>query len=488
MDSTDWIKQAALVRPSPRQLAWQRMEFYSFIHFGVNTFTDCEWGLGTEDPAIFNPTQLDARQWVAAFKAAGMRGAILTAKHHDGFCLWPSRFTDHSVKHSPWKNGKGDVVGELAKACHEAGLKLGLYLSPWDRHEQSYGNSPRYNAYFLHQLTELLTQYGELFCLWFDGACGEGPNGKRQVYDWEAYYRRIRELQPNAVISVMGPDVRWCGNEAGKVRESEWSVVPAEMFDQERIAGDSQQTDEGRFAERLEMWTPDLGSRERIRQAKGLIWYPAETNTSIRPGWFYHKSEDEQVRSLDNLVDLYFSAVGGNSTLLLNLPPDRRGLIHETDVARLKELGNFIRRIFQTNLALGAKVSASSTQAAGNPLIAAEHIVDGKDETYWAAEAGVEQAELVIDLDEAKAFDIIRLQEQIEEGQRIEQCAIDVQTGSGWEEIARATTVGYQRLLRFPLVSAQRVRLRILGARYSPTIKFIGLYKIYDNPSHKPGG
>jgi alpha-L-fucosidase len=196
-----------------------------------------------------------------------MRGAILTAKHHDGFCLWPSRYTAHSVKNSPWKNGQGDVVGDLATACREAGLKLGLYLSPWDRHEPVYGDSPRYNTFFLNQLTELMTQYGELFCLWFDGACGEGPNGKRQVYDWEAYYERIRELQPNAVISVMGPDVRWCGNEAGKVRESEWSVVPAEMFDQARIAGDSQQTDEGRFAERLEMWTPDLGSRERIGQA-----------------------------------------------------------------------------------------------------------------------------------------------------------------------------------------------------------------------------
>jgi alpha-L-fucosidase len=229
LQPAEWIKAAAQVSPSERQLRWQEMEFYAFIHFTVNTFTDREWGTGEEDPAIFNPSELSAAQWVQACKAAGMNGLILTCKHHDGFCLWPSQFTEHTVAASPWRNGAGDLVQEVADACREGGLKFGVYLSPWDRHEATYGDSERYNEFFLQQLRELLTNYGDIFCVWFDGACGEGPNGKRQVYDWDAYYALIRELQPEAVISVCGPDVRWCGNEAGHTRESEWSVVPAHM-------------------------------------------------------------------------------------------------------------------------------------------------------------------------------------------------------------------------------------------------------------------
>ncbi|WP_315939061.1 alpha-L-fucosidase [Paenibacillus sp. ClWae2A] len=235
LQPAEWIKSAAQVNPSERQLRWQEMEFYAFIHFTVNTFTDQEWGTGEEDPAIFNPSELSAMQWVQACMAAGMKGLILTCKHHDGFCLWPSQFTAHTVAASPWRNGAGDLVREVADACREGGLKFGVYLSPWDRHEATYGDSERYNEFFLHQLRELLTNYGDIFCVWFDGACGEGPNGKRQVYDWDAYYALIRELQPEAVISVCGPDVRWCGNEAGHTRESEWSVVPAHMQDNEKI-------------------------------------------------------------------------------------------------------------------------------------------------------------------------------------------------------------------------------------------------------------
>jgi len=227
----EYIKKAVRVRPSMRQLAWQEMEFYAFIHFGMNTFTDREWGLGNESPELFNPTEFNAAQWVEACVSAGMKGLILTCKHHDGFCLWPSKFTEHSVKNSPWKDGKGDVVKEVSDACRKAGIKFGIYLSPWDRHEKTYGDSEKYNIFFMNQLRELLTSYGEIFCVWLDGACGEGPNGRKQVYDWEGYYRLIRELQPNAVISVCGPDVRWCGNESGHCRKSEWSVVPAELLD-----------------------------------------------------------------------------------------------------------------------------------------------------------------------------------------------------------------------------------------------------------------
>ena len=256
------IEYAAEITPSPRQLAWQELEFYAFIHFGMNTFTDREWGDGSEDPSWFNPEGLDARQWTEAVKSAGMKGLILTCKHHDGFCLWPSRYTDHSVKASPWRQGRGDVVQEAAQACREAGLRFGVYLSPWDRHEPSYGTGKPYDDFFVHQLTELATGYGEIFCFWFDGACGEGKNGRKQRYDWERYYQVIRRYQPGAVISVCGPDVRWCGNEAGHCRRSEWSVVPAELRDTERIASLSQREDDPAFARRISSHEEDLGSRD----------------------------------------------------------------------------------------------------------------------------------------------------------------------------------------------------------------------------------
>jgi alpha-L-fucosidase len=307
------------------------MEFIAFAHFGMNTFTDREWGRGTEDLSLFNPTGFSARQWVRAFKAAGMRMVIVTAKHHDGFCLWPSRYTEHSVKSSPWRAGKGDVVREVAEACREAGLKLGIYLSPWDRHEPTYGDSPAYNEHFRSQLRELLTNYGEVGEVWFDGACGEGPNGKRQEYDWPSYYKVVRECQPRAVIFGMGPDLRWVGTETGYGRETEWSVVPVKIredsispppsLDDLFIPGD--------------MTAEDLGGREQISGARVLAWYPAETDVSIRPGWFYHAKEDGEVKMPQKLIDIYFSSVGRNGVLLLNVPPDSRGLIHENDIRSL---------------------------------------------------------------------------------------------------------------------------------------------------------
>ena len=449
--------KAASVVPSERQLRWQALEFQAFVHFGMNTFTDREWGEGTEDPRLFDPTDLDADQWVEAVKAAGIRGLIVTAKHHDGFCLWPSAFTAHSVKSSPWKDGKGDVVGEVAAACRKGGLAFGVYLSPWDRHEPSYGDSPKYNAYFKAQLRELLTHYGEISEVWFDGACGEGPNGKRQVYDWAGYFALIRELQPGAVISIMGPDARWIGNEAGVTRESEWSVIP--------IVGDDDAPDAkspGGIAG-IDAQAKDLGSMDRIaevaKRGGRLLWYPGQVDVSIRPGWFYHAAEDDKVKTLDQLLDIYYTSVGGNAQLLLNIPPDKRGRIHENDARRLKELGDRLKATFAVNLAEGALISVTGPFAAtgATPV---------ESPTNRASAPALELA-FTFDLGGPKAFNVAMLGEIPSRGQRLEAFAFDVWDGRDWREIARGTTVGYKKLLRFPAVEATRVRLRVLKARGS---------------------
>jgi alpha-L-fucosidase len=429
------VSKAAGVVPSERQLRWQALEFQAFVHFGMNTFTDREWGEGTEDPKLFDPTDFDADQWVEAVKAAGIRGLIVTAKHHDGFCLWPSRFTEHSVKASPWRGGQGDVVGEVAAACRRAGLAFGVYLSPWDRHEPSYGDSPRYNEHFKAQLRELLTQYGDISEVWFDGACGEGPNGKRQVYDWAGYFALIRELQPDAVISIMGPDARWIGNEAGVTRQSEWSVIPFVGFDDR-----PDEKNPGGIA-RLDAQAQDLGSFGRIaetaRLGGRLLWYPGQVDVSIRPGWFYHAAEDEKVKTLDHLLEIYYTSVGGNAQLLLNIPPDKRGRIHENDARRLKELGDRLRATFASNVAAGARPEVS----------------------------GGGENEIVYDLGDPRVFNVAMLKEGLRRGQRIEAFALDAWDGSDWKEIARGTTVGWKKLLRFPSVTSIKVRLRILAGR-----------------------
>ncbi len=468
----DIIRKAATLTPSPQQYEWQRMEFTAFIHFTINTFTDKEWGDGTEDPSVFNPVDFDARQWVKTLQDAGMKLVILTTKHHDGFCLWPSKYTEHSVKNSPWKNGKGDIVGELAEACHEAGLKFGVYLSPWDRHEPCYGDSPRYNEHFRNQLTELLTNYGEIAEVWFDGACGEGPNGKRQVYDWPSYYSHIRKLMPNAVIAIMGPDVRWVGTESGYGRTTEWSVVPVEMSDQDKIAAGSQKTDSPEAFRPKDLMDDDLGSRDKILGADRLIWYPSEVDVSIRPGWFWHENQNNEVKSPEKLVDIYFSSVGRNSLLLLNIPPDTRGLIHENDVKSLKGMREILDDIFKDNYASSALVNASSTLDGKQTL----SLTDGNYETFWQAGEGSETVTLELMLQEKKAIDVIMLQEHILTGQRIEKFGVDVRVDGVWKTVAEETTVGYKRLLRFDEVETDRVRVRILGSRLNPTLSEIGLY------------
>ena len=333
---------AARLVPTPQQLAWQQQELTAFLHFGINTFTDREWGDGTEDPNLFNPTELDADQWVRVLKECGFKMVILTAKHHDGFCLWPTKTTKHSVASSAWKNGKGDVVRELRDACDKYDMKFGVYLSPWDRNASCYGDSPAYNKFFVEQLTELLTNYGKVHEVWFDGANGEGPNGKKQEYDWDTFYQTIRKLQPEAVMAIMGDDVRWVGNEKGLGRETEWSATVLTPGVYARSAANKK-------ALGISETSSDLGGRDILAKANELFWYPSEVDVSIRPGWFYHSREDNQVKSLKHLSDIYFRSVGYNSVLLLNIPPDRRGLIHEADVARLKEFAAYRKSIFAHN-------------------------------------------------------------------------------------------------------------------------------------------
>jgi alpha-L-fucosidase len=470
----DIIQKAVHVIPSSRQLAWQEMEFTGFLHFTVNTFTDRELGTGKEDPALFNPVDLDARQWVRVCKDAGIKQLILTAKHHDGFCLWPSRQTEHSVKNSPWRDGKGDAVRELSEACQEAGLKFGFYLSPWDRHEPTYGNSPAYNAFFENQLRELLTEYGPISEVWFDGACGEGPSGKRQVYDWEGYYRLIRQLQPQAVIAIMGPDVRWVGTETGYGRKTEWSVVP--IFEQEwkNLADDLiQHPFSIHFIPRGDRVEADLGSREKLKSATALAWYPSEVDVSIRPGWFYHASQDDQVKTPEKLVDIYYSSVGRNSLLLLNIPPDPRGLIHENDSKSLQGMRAILEATFKTNFAHLAKTTAASEQRNHEAVYA----VDQEKDTYWTSEDTAKSTTLEFELEQEQTFNRALLQEYIPKGQRIEEFLLQAWNGYDWETFARGTTVGYKRLFRFQPVTAKKVRLIISKSRAAPAISEFGLFK-----------
>lgn len=455
------------VTPSPRQLKHSRLQFYGFIHFTVNTFTDREWGDGTESPSVFHPTSLDARQWVSALKSAGMRGLILTCKHHDGFCLWPSRFTDHSVASSPFRGGHGDVVREVSDACHDAGLAFGVYLSPWDRHSQLYGQGKPYDDYFVSQLEELLTGYGEIFSVWFDGACGEGPNGKKQVYDWDRYYETVRRLQPSACISVCGPDVRWCGNEAGQTRPSEWSVVPLRTRDTEKIQAKSQQQDDDAFRARpIRAQDLDLGSRDILRNEPDLIWYPAEVNTSIRPGWFWHEAENAKVKTLEELLSVYERSVGGNATFLLNVPPNRDGLIQKEDMERLQEMGNTLRDWFRENLLASSdcKLQVPGGDGSAENLLCSENRVlalpEGTCTATWSCK---------------KRIRLIFLQEAIECSQRIEQFSLDILSDGTWAEVFHGTTVGSGKIVRLS-AEAEGIRLRVTDSRGEPQMRHIGVY------------
>ncbi len=447
--------------PTANQMRWQEMEYYAFVHFSLNTYTDQSWGYGNEDIKLFNPQKLDCRQWARICKQAGMKGIIITAKHHSGFCLWPSKYTEYSVKNAPWKNGKGDVVHEMADACKEYGLKLGIYLSPWDRNHLDYGK-PEYITYFRNQLTELLTNYGPIFEVWFDGANGGtgyygGANENRKIdrttyYDWSNTYKMIRKLQPNIVIWNDGgdrADLRWVGTEGGWVGETNWSLlnatgeVPFEMLHHGVENGDS--------------------------------WVPAEVNTSIRPEWFYHPGEDTKVKTVPQLMDTYYNSIGRNGTLLLNFPIMPNGLIHPNDEKAALGLAKAVKEAFAVNLVAKSKATTSNVRGKSKQFDAA-NAIDNNKETYWATDDGVANASLTIDFGKPTRFNRFLAQEYIRLGQRVKGFTVEALIDGKWKEITKGTTIGYKRILRFPTVKATQVRFTITDSKACPLISNIGIY------------
>lgn len=448
--------------PSERQLAWHELEYYMFVHFTVNTFTDKEWGYGDEKESIFDPLALDCRQWAKTAKDAGMKGIIITAKHHDGFCLWPSAYTEHSVRNSPWKDGKGDVLRDLRQACDEYGLKMGVYLSPWDRNSSVYG-TPEYLVYYRNQLRELLTGYGDIFEVWFDGANGgDGYYGgareirridNRTYYDWPNTHEIVRELQPSAVMfSDAGPDVRWVGNERGMGSLTNWCLLNKD----EMYPG-------GDFAKILGAGHED-----------GNYWVPAEVDVSIRRGWFYHESQDSMVRSPENLMELYYSSVGRNSNLLLNIPPDRRGLLHENDVNSLVAFRELREKQFAVELAKGKKTSSS---VARGKEYRALNVNDGNKETYWSTPDDITSGNITIDLGSETEVNRILLQEYIKLGQRVQEFRVEAFVDGTWKQLVEGTTIGYKVIRKFPAVKTSQIRVTVDRSKASPIISNIELYR-----------
>lgn len=478
---TTEIERYLAVLPNERQLRIQQMGFYAFFHFGMNTMTDKEWGDGKDAPSLFNPAQLDTDQWCRCVKEAGMKGVILTAKHHDGFCLWPSKYTDYSIKNSPYKDGKGDIVKELSESCQKYGLKFGIYLSPWDRHSEYYGTE-KYDDYYIDQLTELLTNYGEIFCIWMDGACGSHLDGKpMQVYDFPRYFAKINELQPNCALSNCGPDVRWVGNEAGYARSSEWSVVPAATNDVADIAAKSQTEDTEEFREQgVGCTDEDLGSRAVLSQHKNLIWYPAEVDVSIRPGWFYHKKEDKKVRSTENLLNIYYNSVGGNCLLLLNIPPDDTGRISAADEARLKELGSRLKSAFEKPVAANVKEAPPAAEGHG----AEQLLMDTADAYMPAAEQ--ETYTLAFDFGKKALIDKVELREDTRMSQRVEAFEIYARNDGQKTKVFTGTVVGMRKVALFKTaVEADGFELVIRQCRSVPCLSFVKAY-ITDGKLPKP--
>lgn len=457
--------------PTEDQMNWQEMEYYAFIHFSLNTYTDQAWGFGNEDINLFNPVDLDCRQWTRICKEAGMKGIIITAKHHCGFCLWPSEYTEYSVKNAPWQNGKGDVVRELADACKAYGLKLGVYLSPWDRNHPDYG-SPEYITYFRNQLSELLTNYGPIFEVWFDGANGGsgfygGANETRKIdrttyYDWSNTYAMIRKLQPNIVIWNDGgdrADLRWVGTEAGVVGETNWSLLNAKG-----------EVDWNMLHHGLE---------------DGDSWVPAEVNTSIRPEWFYHPAEDTRVKSVPKLMEAYYNSIGRNGTLLLNFPVMPNGLINENDEKAALGFANAVKEAFTMNLAENADIQASNVRG-NSRKFKASNVIDGDKDSYWATDDTVIQASLTIKFDTATSFNRFLVQEYIRLGQRVRTFKVEALADGNWKELAPATTIGYKRILSFPTITATQLRFTITDSKKCPVISEIGIYhapQILDPPS-----
>ncbi|MBD0833781.1 alpha-L-fucosidase, partial [Aestuariibaculum sp. TT11] len=446
-----------LPKPSIKQLQWQQMETIAFVHFSINTFTDKEWGYGNESPELFNPTNLDCRQWVKICKDAGMKGVILTAKHHDGFCLWPSKYTEYSVKNSPWKNGKGDLVREFADACKEFDMKMGLYLSPWDCNHPDYGK-PEYNEYFKNQLEELLSNYGEVFEIWFDGANGgRGYYGTdklhtrtidKDYYNWSEFESVVKALQPNCIIhGGKIADIRWVGNEEGFAGETHWStMLTSDKFDK----------------------NIPVKNQLNVGHENGTRWFPSETDVSMRPGWYYHNSENHKIKSLPKLLDIYYESVGRNSLLLLNLSPDKRGRIFTADSLRLLEWRRQLDLDFNENL-----IDGNASLIADNKEIF-KNASDGNFQTYWKGD--LEQPSFDIEFGEEKTFNRLLLQEFIAEGQRVKHFTVKGYTDNKWINIAQGTTIGYKRILRFSEVNASKIRIIIDESLAVPLISEVAVY------------
>jgi alpha-L-fucosidase len=450
--------------PSQAQLAWHEMEMNAFIHFTINTFTDLEWGMGSESTALFNPPQADPEQWVAILCETGFKGVILTCKHHDGFCLWPSAYTEHSVKNSPLQGGKGDLVRELSSACRLNGLKFGVYLSPWDRNHALYG-LPEYITYYRNQLKELFTQYGPVFEMWFDGANGGtgfygGANEKRSIdgrnyYDWPKTLDLVSGLQPDVIFfSDAGPGVRWVGNERGIAGETNWACLTPDTL----YAG-----------------KPGIEKLLNEGDENGKSWIPAETDVSIRPGWFYHEKENPRVKSPEDLFEIYLTSVGRGSLLLLNVPPDKRGLLHENDIKSLRGFRALLDREFKTNLAEGALVTATNVRGKSYRY-GASKVNDGNKETYWATDDNLTTGSIEIDLGKPHTLKYVLLQEYIKLGQRVKSFDIEVLRNGKWEKTAEATTIGYKRILRIKPVETSRVRINITASRACPLISNVEIF------------
>ncbi len=425
----------SFVVPTPQQIAWQQSELSAFLHFGINTFTDKEWGEGTESPQIFNPTKFNARKIVRTLKKAGFKRLIITAKHHDGFCLWQTVQTEHSIKNSPYKNGTGDIVKELSDACATQGMKFGIYLSPWDRHEPVYG-SPAYNDFYKKQLRELLSNYGNINEVWFDGAKGE--NAKNMVYDFAGYWQLVRQLQPNAVMfSDVGPDVRWVGNESGNAGNTNWSTINTTGM------------------------SPGVADEKYLNtgDADGKLWIPAETDVSIRKGWFYHALEDSTVKSGAALMDLYFNSVGKNSLLLLNIPPNKKGELGDADIKSISEFHRLLDLTFKNNLA---------------EKVAPKSLTDKKPETALELKIG---EPLVLDFKKKIVVNVLSLQENIAQGQCIEGGLFEFWNGTDWQLLKNFTTVGYKRLLKCDAVTTTKLRLTILKSKGTVQLSELGVYK-----------
>ncbi len=438
--------------PSSQQSDWHDMEFYLFVHFGPNTFSDLEWGHGTEDPNSFNPTELDCRQWARIARDAGAKGIIITAKHHDGFCLWPSKFSTHTVRESKWREGKGDVLKELSQACKEYGLKFGIYISPWDRNHPKYG-TPEYNDIYVNTMQEAVNQYGPIFEMWWDGANGEGPNGKKQVYDFKRFEEVIRKIAPNAIVfSDIGPDTRWVGNEKGIAGETNWNLLDTVGF--KRGAGGPPQ---------------DTLNRGNVN---GKNWIPAECDVSIRPGWFYHAKEDDKVKTAQELMSLYIKSVGRGANFLLNVPPDTRGLISKNDSASLMAFRELRDGFSRTNLSYRKKVTVSSERVGYLSKI----LTDGAQSSHWAPPNDQTTCWVEIDLETAHTFNTIIIKEYLKLGQRVQSFVVEAWDGTQYREVTRGTTIGRKRILQFDSQTASKVKLTITASKASPVLSSIELY------------